>query len=213
MTSVLQAPDTGSQSLSPQISPQMQALLAQMHDIVEPDATLWWPPAPGWWLLAALLLAAIVTITVLTRRHRQRQAYRREALRQIAQLAPLAADLKPQALITRCNELLKRTALAAYPAEHTLIARSHGQAWIDWLHSHCATVKPSTTLKPFDVPSADGSTPGQWLKEGLYRPDVACDPDALVTAVRLWIQHHRLPRAGLRAPSAAGTPSQEATGV
>src|SRR5262245_52349452 len=92
------------------------ASLARLHDIVVPPAVGWWPPAPGWyWLLGFAVLAALALLL-----HGfavwQRNRYRREALAELATLERQACDRKTRdGVPAGISELLKRTALTAFP--------------------------------------------------------------------------------------------------
>lgn len=58
--------------------------LSNLRDIVEPAGISWWPPAPGAVLIGSLLLLwGVFAILILLRRW-QSNAYRREALRELA---------------------------------------------------------------------------------------------------------------------------------
>jgi uncharacterized membrane protein len=81
------------------------ASLDNLREIILPPPVPWWPPAPGWWLLfAAIALTALAFAFRLFRRWRV-NAYRRAALRELA----VAGD------VSAIAEILKRTALVAYP--------------------------------------------------------------------------------------------------
>ena len=82
------------------------ASLQNLHDIVEPmPGSIWWPPEPGWWFLLVIVLAVCLWRFMRRIKNRHADAYRREALSELERLED----------ITRLPELLKRTALVAYP--------------------------------------------------------------------------------------------------
>ena len=97
------------------------ASLDNLQDIVEPAAVSWWPMAIGWWVLLLLLL--FIAMVVGCRRWRvwKAAAYRRAALREL-NAAESSAEV---------SEILKRTALVAYPRE--TVAALSGDRWYDWL--------------------------------------------------------------------------------
>jgi len=64
--------------------PQTDALAA-LRDIHLPDASLWWPPAPGWWIGLALILLLALLLPRLRRWWRQRPL-RRLALGELARI-------------------------------------------------------------------------------------------------------------------------------
>ena len=94
--------------------------LSNLRDIVVPPDVSFWPPrraggssAPPALVAAGFAIAAVV-------RHRQRNAYRREALRELA-----SADARD------ISAILKRAALAAFPREQ--VASLSGPAWLAFL--------------------------------------------------------------------------------
>jgi len=154
--------------------PQVQQLLEKMHDIQAPPPVSWWPPAPGWWVLAALLLLSLAALVLWSRRRQARAAYRREALREMAQLH----SCEPRSLLPLANSLLKRTALLAYGSSQRQINGAFGPAWVEWLNARCKQ------------PVFTGAAAEQ-LASGGYASDEIQDREPLIGAVRLWIQHHR----------------------
>ncbi len=94
--------------------------LSNLRDIVVPPAVSFWPPAPGWWAVSAACLVAAGFAIAAVVRHRQRNAYRREALRELASADP--RDI---------SAILKRAALAAFPREQ--VASLSGPAWLAFL--------------------------------------------------------------------------------
>lgn len=146
--------------------------LQGLRPLREPPPVGWWPPAPGWWLLAALLLALLCALAVwLWRRHR-RIRYRRQAADELHTLR--VADLTGSEQIQSINALLKRTALAAYPAES--VAPLGGDAWMAFL---------DRTLP------ADRRVFGELDSNSLYHPDPSpAQVDAFAAAALTWVRHH-----------------------
>jgi hypothetical protein len=111
------------------------ASLDNLREIVLPPPVPWWPLAPGWWLLfAAIALAALAFAFRLFRRWRA-NAYRRAALRELA----VAGDVPAIA------EILKRTALVAYPRKD--VAALSGAAWLAWLAETGGRPVPATVAE------------------------------------------------------------------
>ena len=136
------------------------ASLDQLYDIVVPEPASWWPPAPGGWILffAFITLFSILLIRWL-KKYRQ-NAYRRAAM----------AELKRAGSAAEMAEILRRTALAAYPREST--ASLHGADWFQWLEKTASlplpeAVKNALTAvysgKPSD-PEALHNYVGQWIQ-------------------------------------------------
>lgn len=97
------------------------ASLENLRDIALPTPIPWWPPAVGWWLVLAFIAIAIAVMLVWAWRTWRANAYRRAAL----------LELKTATTITGIAEILKRTALAAYPRSE--VASLSGSAWCQWL--------------------------------------------------------------------------------
>lgn len=106
--------------------------LQNLHDIVVPAPVPWLPPAPGWYALGLTLLLFLLWGTVVWYRHWQRNAYRRQALAELARIEnALDGDKAAHLLLPRLPELLKRTALAAYGRGE--VASLSGKTWLDFL--------------------------------------------------------------------------------
>jgi hypothetical protein len=97
------------------------ASLDNLREIIFPPPVPWWPLAPGWWILLGLLTLLGVTAAFRAWRTWRANAYRRAALRELAAGGSVAA----------IAEILKRTALVAYP--RTDVASLSGSAWSAWL--------------------------------------------------------------------------------
>ena len=105
-------------------------LLEQMHDLVLPQAVSWLPQTDGWWVLLAWLFGLALLAVRKWVIHRQANRYRREALANLQALSRSAAQDDSQAAV-RVAELVKRTALSAYPRSE--VAGLYGQAWAEFL--------------------------------------------------------------------------------
>jgi hypothetical protein len=155
--------------------------LDNLHDIVEPAAISWWPPAMGLWITLALLLVWMIAIGLRLWIRYKGNSYRREALALLKQLEPglQCAQTRGSAL-AEVAMLLKRTALSAYPREG--VAKLSGEEWLafldhsgnthDFSHSAAAIIgniswQPQAGLKLSD----------QELKE-------------IIGTVHHWINHH-----------------------
>lgn len=158
--------------------------LDRLHDLVQPPAVPWWPPAPGWyWVLGLLaLLASIGLVKALL--HWQRNRYRREALHLAAlQQHHLQDPTTRTAALVALGELLKRTALTAFPREQT--ASLTGASWLAFLDR--------TSGHTGSVPSEIAT-----LETVAYDPRTSTrlnDTQALqlAAAVRDWLANHRMP--------------------
>ncbi|ODT98766.1 MAG: hypothetical protein ABS83_03775 [Rhodospirillales bacterium SCN 65-16] len=146
--------------------------LTNLRDIVLPQPVSYWPPAPGWWILAALLLAGLALLVARAVVRHRHDAYRRQALRELAALpSPLdAAGAQSLAAI------LKRTALVAFPRAET--ARLTGKEWLRFLDQ-------SGKMQAFET------GPAARLPEMALGAQVAGDDKAIRAAARDWIRRHR----------------------
>ncbi|MEM9383081.1 MAG: DUF4381 domain-containing protein [Planctomycetota bacterium] len=163
--------------------------LARLHDIVAADPAPAWPPAPGWiFVLAILVAAASATAVALTLRWRA-NAYRRAATRELERV--LAEEDWP-----RLSEVLKRTALAAFPRER--VAGLTGSAWLAFLDRTGGTREftegPARALETlaFDPAAAERVSDA--------------DARAAQRSCAAWVLRHRAdrPRAVSRAAAAEG---------
>ena len=110
-------------------------LVHGIDEIILPEAVSWWPSAPGWQVLAlssGLLL--IVQVFRLAKRW-WRNRYRREALRQLAQVQHQAGQLLDE-VVSTLPYYIKATALQAYPRHD--VASLSGNDWLAFLDAHYA---------------------------------------------------------------------------
>ena len=145
--------------------------LERLHDIAVPPPVSWWPPAPGWYVVGAvvLVIAGVALWVAVSRWWKNR--YRRAALRELDQL--------PRSGVAALAELLKRTALAAYPRER--VASLTGEPWLKFLNETGHTEEFTRV-------------PGNVIGDAEYQPDpmlIDKHVPALFLLVRHWIAHHR----------------------
>lgn len=171
--------------------------LAQLHDIVLPQAVGWWPLAWGWWVLLIIVVSISSTVIFLWRRNRQRERYRKAALAEldkIFQAYQLDADVAHY--LQELSILLRRTAISAQPQRFPVDIK--GNAWLLWLEAQCPEVK------------AEFSTGiGQILLTGPYQANPQIDGQALQQLIRLWLQKHRNQWQKKSAPKKATKPNPE----
>lgn len=138
-------------------------LLDLLEQIPEPQPVSMLPQTQGWlWLGLILLILLVWTGRLLIRRWRS-NAYRREALREIA-----SAKNDP----ARIAEILRRTALMAYPRGQ--VAGLYGEEWISFLN------RTGTGFSE-DAARALAAIP--------YKP--AASPADLEPAAIRWIRTHK----------------------
>lgn len=159
------------------------ASLDKLHDIVTPSPVSWWPPAQGWWIVGAVVayLAAVGAIRAL---HAWQQArYRRDALRELRSIERTAAtaDKRPAA-IRQLGELLKRTALSAWPRAQ--VASLSGPTWWSFLD------------RTGDIHAFVEADVGAAIEQATYDDHFSATVDGrkfteLAVTVENWIRRHR----------------------
>jgi len=140
------------------------ASLDNLREIILPPPAPWWPPAPGWWMLLGLLTLLGVIAAFRAWRTWRAAAYRRAALRKLAAAANASA----------IAEILKRTALVAYPRKD--VAALSGAAWLAWL------AQTGRRLAPADVTAA--------LTTGVFATEEAENIAPVATFAADWIRNH-----------------------
>lgn len=155
--------------------------LDNLHDIVEPAAISWWPPAAGFWILLALLLVWMTAVALRIWIRYKQNSYRREALVLLKQIEPglQLAQSRGQAL-AEVALMLKRTALSAYPREN--VAELSGEEWLAFLDrsgntKHFSRGAAAIIGNVSWQPQAGEKLSSQELKE-------------IVSSVQHWISHH-----------------------
>lgn len=166
---------------TPKLDPSVEAALRTLHDITTPAPVSWLPQTWGWAALAiAFGLALLIWLIRALRRYR-RNAYRREALRL---LDVAAEDIRnspiSEAGLQEVAELLKRTALSAWPREK--VASLSGPDFARFLTQSAPNMDEqalATLLDDLEYRASDPVTP---------RPD---DREIIETA-RDWIENHHV---------------------
>lgn len=145
----------------------MSSPLDRLHDFYQPPPPSWRPQTVGWYVVFAILSALLLWLLVHLVRRRLADRYRREALRELA-------VVKPEHL----SELLKRTALSAWPREE--VAALSGEEWLKFLdnsaQSNLFESAPANRIEQLALEPAP-----------LTREDEA----ALRVAAQTWIRRHR----------------------
>ena len=150
--------------------------LQQLNDIVMPGPVGVWPPAPGWYAVIAVVLALVLWAGFRALKARRRDAYRREAMAELDRIRAQghgAAHLVP--------ELLKRTALSAWPREE--VADLNGSAWHAFLDQTGATQ---------DFGSGMGSALDKLSYAGRDAPGLpAAEYEQVCRVAEAWIRRHQ----------------------
>jgi hypothetical protein len=153
--------------------------LAQLRDIHLPEPVTVFAFTPGWILLA--IVAALVLGYAVLRLLRWwlKQAYRRQALRELDGLQQsFLADNDAASYLQQLTRLLKRVALSHFPRDR--VASLSGEAWVAFL---------DRTGRTNDFSMG----PGQVLIQGGYEQAPEFDPQQLHRLGALWIRQHRQP--------------------
>jgi len=105
--------------------------LQNLHDIVMPPTVSWWPPAPGWYAVASGILIGIVWFIWQRYWQWRADAYRRAALNELSRLKSLIDSEEREPALRKLPELVKRTAMSAWPREK--LAALTGNGWLQFL--------------------------------------------------------------------------------
>jgi hypothetical protein len=150
----------------------------ELRDIHLPEASLWWPPAPGWWI-ALLLLLVLLVILVWAIRWIRYKPLRRLSLHELERIRQRhASGLSDKAVLGDIAVLLRRTLISYHGRD--ACAASAGEAWIEQLQQ----VAPQQGFSSEQL---------QLLTRDRYKPDYACDIENLLQACERWLR--ALPRS------------------
>ncbi|WP_170481976.1 DUF4381 domain-containing protein [Ruegeria arenilitoris] len=143
--------------------------LVELLDMLEPapvpNPISMMPQTWGWVVLAVLLFGLIALAALTYLRHRNINAYRRQALLELG-----VSNDNP----AKIAEILRRTALVAYPRRQ--VASLYGENWLNFLRQTAEKNELTNEL-------------GQILLEAPYRdnPDNPC----LTNFAQRWIRTHQ----------------------
>ena len=147
-------------------------MIAQLVPPPEPPPISLWPATPlAKGLCVLLLLLLLFFIWRQIQRYRA-NAYRRAALAELQQSENNPAQIA---------EIIRRTALVAYPRE--TVAALTGDAWLQFLNQHYPG-------------NAFDDEVGRTLLQGPYRKGGSEHSGALARAARDWIRQHKVARPG-----------------
>ena len=158
------------------------ANLANLHDIVVPEAVSWWPLAPAWYAIAVVILVVSVWFVARSAYRWHRNAYRRDALTQLQQLKATISPETAASVLGELATLMRRVALTVYP--RTQIAGLTGDAWLNFLDASADTTE-----------FANDS--GRRLMAAAYETQTritTSDAAKLVELVEHWVMQHRGPQ-------------------
>ncbi len=106
-----------------------------IEEIIFPPAVSWLPATPAWKLLGIVILCVFVVALFRAVKKWRSNKYRRKAISTIADMrSTLNSDKsRPWQALCELPELMKTTALHAYPRED--IASLSGRPWLEFLSS------------------------------------------------------------------------------
>ncbi|KAA0968913.1 DUF4381 domain-containing protein [Aureimonas fodinaquatilis] len=169
--------------MEPGLDPLTQTALRSMHDIIVPEPVSWMPQTWGWAVVAVCLFIAVLIAVAAYVRHYRKNAYRREALRLLDEIC---TDMQASAALSadafRLAELVKRTALAAWPRAD--VASLSGDDWIAFLN-HTSKDSAGDALK-------DVLKDLEYQKADSAPPLPAKMAEDLTAATRRWIETHHV---------------------
>lgn len=117
------------------MTPETQALLAQMRDIHLPDPPGIWPLALGWWWSLAVLSLLALGLCLLWQGWMRSRLHgpQRHAAQQLKQLRRRSArsDLERSVLLQELSVLLRRVVLSQVPRDQ--VAPLTGELWLHFL--------------------------------------------------------------------------------
>lgn len=146
-----------------------------LADIHLPAAISYWPLAIGWWLALFVVLALIFLLVVLFLRWKRSPVT--AALIELKQLSSQDSHSEAE-LLTQCDQLLRRTAMALYGREQ--VAGLSGKRWQNFL------------LKSGHLSENRFSLP----LDQQYRPNPQINRTQLIANTRKWLKTQR--RLGMR---------------
>lgn len=150
----------------------------QLRDIHLPEASLWWPPAPGWWVLLLLILSLALLLPRLRRWWRQRPL-RRLALAELARIREIHKQgQSDKAVVDELARLLRRITISYQGRRQQ--AASTGAEW----QAELQRLAPSAGFSREQL---------ELLTHGRYRADSGADVETLLQASERWMR--ALPRS------------------
>ncbi|MDM9646782.1 DUF4381 domain-containing protein [Rhizobium sp. S163] len=162
------------------LDPMAETALRSMRDIVTPTPVSWLPQTWGWGMLAGVILALLATWVFIALRRYRRNAYRREALRILETIqTDMAAPERRSDGVRRISELLKRTALAAWPRQS--VAPITGDRWTAFLRGSVDDEQEQNLTSALAL---------EYRASGEAMSDETCDE--VVANARHWIEKHHV---------------------
>ncbi len=151
----------------------------ELRDIHLPEASLWWPPAPGWWIVLLLVIGLAILLSYLLRWYRSKPI-RRVSLQELARIRrTYSQGASQRVVLNEVTSLLRRVTISYYGRKAA--AAVTGSEWLRQL----------VELAP------DSGFTGQqldFLVHGRYRAHSEVDVEQLLSGCEHWIR--ALPKGG-----------------
>ena len=148
--------------------------LQELRDVHLPDPVSLWPPAWGWWIVLGLVALGVVVFWSI-RAYRRRTHARRMAMHELGMVKKhYGQHQDDQWVVRRLSEIVRRSALAAYPRRD--VAGLVGHSWLRFLDEVGRTNQFTQGV-------------GSLLSQGPYQQQVAGAATDLIPLVEKWIQH------------------------
>jgi hypothetical protein len=157
------------------------ASLANLHDIIVPEAVSWWPLASGSYAIASVMLIISAWFIARSAYRWRRNAYRRNALTQLQQLKATISPETAASVLGELATLMRRVALTVYPRSQ--IAGLTGDAWLNFLDESAATTQFAN----------DNGRRLMSAAYGTHASIATSDAEKLVELVEHWVIQHRGP--------------------
>jgi hypothetical protein len=147
-------------------------LISLLDDVHVPEAVSYFPTTPIWtWIFWVMALIALLLLYKFWGRL-QRERYRKVACHELERISVVSGP----AYVMKVSQILKWTALAAYPRKR--VASLDGEEWLRFLD-----------LTSDSTEFAEGL--GQPLASSRFRRNADVDDHALGALAKKWIRTHR----------------------
>ena len=148
----------------------LSEVLAQLHDVHEPNPIGWWPPTFAWWILVVGSIAILCFLYFLIRK--RLRSLKRKA---IFELESIVRDFNihqsDERLLKDLSVFLRRVALSKYRLSSAGITGTQWISHLDDMSSHPVLTERYSEL----------------LLNGPYQQSICFDSKAFLSDLRLWV--------------------------
>jgi hypothetical protein len=160
-----------------------QQPIANLHDIVLPDAISYIPQTAGWYVLGMLFFSLLLFLTYRIFRHHQANLYRKTALLELSSIE--RTIMNPETRADGLNSLpvlVKRVALAGFSRPQ--IASLSGASWLAFLDE-------TGGISGFSGPAGQVLLAAAYSSSSELEKTPMSSIEGLVGLIRLWIRKHK----------------------